>query len=140
MAVFGLQHSASMVHYFPGFNLGLCSMRTQRLPISLWDRRSLLLDCLFLMLADTDLQHVYYNHMEDVLDGDTGRPMWRMGEDGERVCEAWQNEEEPTADHRGEKAAGQAKKASPKERSENDNESKQGQRKTNRGCDSDQGQ
>ena len=45
---------------------------------------------------DTDLQHFYYNHMEDVLDGDTGRPGWRLGEDGRRVCEAWQEEKERT--------------------------------------------
>ena len=37
---------------------------------------------------DTDLQHYYYyyyNHMEDVLDADTGRPGWRLGDDGKRV-------------------------------------------------------
>ena len=33
---------------------------------------------------DTDLQHFYYNHMEDVLDGDTGRPGWRLGSESAR--------------------------------------------------------
>ena len=60
---------------------------------------------------DTDLQHFYYNHMEDVLHGDTGRPGWRWGEDGKRVCEAWQEEPELTADRREEQAARQEEKA-----------------------------
>ena len=99
---------------------------------------------------DTDLQHFYYNHMEDVLDEDTGRPGWQLQEDGRRVCEAWQEEKEKREEEEGgpgKPDKGKDKEETRKEDKEQKVYNKEGkeseesawQRRHEGGCDNDPG-